>query len=213
MKTILLFGDSNTWGFTPITAERYDAHTRWGGVCRDVLGSGYHVIEEGLGGRTTTFDDPVEGGETRNGLKYLIPCLDSHRPLDLVAIMLGTNNLKQRFALSASDIALSAGRLVDAVLMSGAGPNGHAPHMLLICPPPVAPLAGTPFELMFEGAEAKSRQLSAHYQQIAALKGINFFDAGSVVTSSRLDAIHLDADQQITLGGSVALVIRKILEG
>lgn len=213
MRDILLFGDSNTWGFDPATGGRYDIHTRWGGVCRDVLGSGYHVVEEGLNGRTTAYDDPTEEGETRNGLKYLLPCLDSHAPLDLVAIMLGTNNLKVRFSLPASDIAKSAGRLIDAVLMSGAGPQGRAPQILLICPPPIAPLAGTPFELMFEGAEQKSRQLAVHYQQIAALKGVHFLDAGSVVHSSPVDAIHLDADQQITLGGSVALVIRKILEG
>ncbi len=91
MKTIVCFGDSNTWGFAPISKARYDRDTRWPGVLRNALGGGYLVIEEGQNGRTTVWDDPIEAN--KNGATYLLPCLESHKPLDLLIIKLGTNDL------------------------------------------------------------------------------------------------------------------------
>ncbi len=104
MKTVLCYGDSNTWGSDPETGERFAPDVRWPGVLRRSLGEGYWVIEEGLGGRTTVRDDPIEGAH-KNGRAYLRACLESHKPIDLMTIMLGTNDLKARFAASASDIA------------------------------------------------------------------------------------------------------------
>ena len=99
MTRILCYGDSNTWGYDPASGERFAADIRWTGVLRKVLASDrFEVIEEGLNGRTTVWDDPIEG--QKNGRQYLIPCLESHRPLDLVVILLGTNDLKKRFSLS-----------------------------------------------------------------------------------------------------------------
>ncbi len=102
MKSILCYGDSNTWGTAtqPRPDGRYAPHERWPGVLRLALGDEWLVIEEGLGGRTTVNDDPVEGAE-RNGRMYLLPCLGSHKPLDVVDIMLGTNDLMARFNQSA----------------------------------------------------------------------------------------------------------------
>lgn len=100
MKNILCYGDSNTWGYDAETKNRFPPDVRWTGILKRTLGEGYHVIEEGLNGRTTVWDDPIEG--YKNGREYLIPCLESHRPLDLVIIMLGTNNLKKRFSLTFS---------------------------------------------------------------------------------------------------------------
>jgi lysophospholipase L1-like esterase len=91
MKTILCYGDSNTWGYAPGTGKRYLRHERWTGVLQQLLGSNAVVIEEGLNGRTTTLDDPTK--PFRNGKDYLIPCLDSHAPLDLVVLMLGTEHV------------------------------------------------------------------------------------------------------------------------
>ena len=108
MKTILCFGDSNTWGCKPITTpgvfERHPPEVRWPGVFREQLGPGYTVIEEGANGRTTVHNDPFEGAHL-NGRTYFSPCLETHMPLDLVIIMLGTNDLKPRFGLNAFDIA------------------------------------------------------------------------------------------------------------
>lgn len=208
MKTILLYGDSNTWGYEPLTGKRFPHDVRWPGVCRAALGTEYFVIEEGLGGRTTVWEDPIESH--RNGLTYLIPCLNTHKPLDLVAIMLGTNDLKQRFNVPASDIGAGAARLVETTLNSSCGPFDGPPKVLLICPPPVAPLSGTPFAEMFEGAEEKSRRLAGHYKAVAQMYGVGFLNAGEVVASSPLDAIHLEAAEHRKLGEAVAAQIREL---
>lgn len=81
MKSILCFGDSNTWGYNPRTKERYPRNERWTGMLRQELGDGYEIIEEGLNGRITVWEDPIE--EHKNGKEYLIPCLESHQPIDL----------------------------------------------------------------------------------------------------------------------------------
>lgn len=212
MKTILCFGDSNTWGARPLTSldniSRYGSDIRWGSVLRTTLRDGYWVVEEGLNGRTTVWPDPVEG-EYKSGKGYLPACLESHAPLDLVSIMLGTNDLKHRFGLSAWDIAASAGVLVQIVQSSSFGPNGTAPRVLLICPPPVAKL--TLFADMFAGATEKSQQIAHCYSAVAAEYHCDFLDAGQHIVSSNVDGIHLDPDQQQKLGHVVAEKVRAIL--
>lgn len=212
MKTILCFGDSNTWGCAPIASPaglvRYGPDVRWGSILRAALGDGYWVVEEGLNGRTTVWSDPVEG-EYKNGKSYLTACLESHAPIDLVAIMLGTNDLKHRFGLSAWDIAACAGVLVQIVQGSAFGPGGSAPHVLLICPPPVGRLTG--FAEMFAGAVEKSRQLAPFYRAVAAECGCDFLDAGEHIVSSDGDGIHFEPDQQQKLGRVTAEKVRAIL--
>lgn len=207
MKTILCYGDSNTWGYDPATGERFPRDVRWPGVLRQTLGEGYWVVEEGLGGRTTVWDDPIEG--YKNGKEYLIPCLETHRPLDLVTIMLGTNDLKKRFSLSAFDIAEGAGVLVRTVQKSEAGPAGGAPKVLLIAPPPIARL--TEFAEMFEGSEEKSRRFGEHYRRVAEECGCPFLDAGQVIVSSALDGIHFEAEEHRKLGEAVAARVKELL--
>jgi lysophospholipase L1-like esterase len=212
MKHILCYGDSNTWGCMPMTdlnhASRYDATTRWGSVLRMALGPDYWVVEEGLGGRTTVWDDPIL--LNRNGYTYLLPCLESHQPLDLVAFMLGTNDLKHRFGKSAYDIASGAEFLIDAILRGAAGPNGSAPQTLLICPPPTTTVIPPIFADMFEGAADKSRQLAPQYQKVAAENGVHFLNAGDFIESSPVDGIHFEADAQRRLGMAVAEKVRAI---
>jgi lysophospholipase L1-like esterase len=207
MKTILCYGDSNTWGYDPATQDRFPRDVRWTGVLRNELGDQYIVIEEGLNGRTTVWDDPIEG--YKNGKEYLIPCLESHRPLDLVVIMLGTNDLKMRFSVPTFDIANSAGVLVDIVRSSAAGPDGRPPRVLLIAPPPLARL--TDFADMFEGATPKALTFAKHYRRVAEEKDCYFLDAGAVIVSSNLDGIHFEADQHAKLGLAVAGHVRAAL--
>src|SRR5262249_19027184 len=164
MKTILCFGDSNTWGYDPVTGGRFPGEVRWPGVLRQALGSEYEVIEEGLPGRTTVFDDPLE--EYKRGKDYLLPCLRSHAPLDLVLILLGTNDLQTLYAASALDSALGCDALLTVVQRSEAGPGGVVPEALLIAPPPVKAVP-EPWDEAFAGAEQKSRRLAEHYQRIA----------------------------------------------
>ncbi len=206
-KTILCYGDSNTWGYNPATQGRYARHERWPGVLRTDLGEGYLVIEEGLNGRTTVWDDPIEG--YKNGKEYLIPCLETHMPIDLVVIMLGTNDLKMRFSVPACDIAAGAGVLVEVVARSQAGPDGRAPQVLLIAPPPVARLSD--FAEFFEGATAKSRGFARHFGLVAAELGCAFLDASEVIVSSDLDGIHLDLSEHRKLGEAVAGCVKRLL--
>ena len=162
MRTCLCYGDSLTWGTAtvPRPAGRYAPHERWPGVLRTALGDGWLVIEEGLPGRTTVSDDPVEGIE-KNGRTYLVPCLGSHKPLDTVVLMLGTNDLKARFNKSAWEIAAGVGKLVDIVKTTPeVGRGGRLPDILVVCPPPTRDhLPG--YAEMFAGAPPKSRKMAA----------------------------------------------------
>ena len=137
MKTILCYGDSNTWGCIPLTGahppRRYGPAQRWPGVLRRELGNGFWIVEEGLNGRTTVWDDPLE--PFRSGKELLVPCLLTHQPIDLVIVMLGTNDLKIRFGVGARDIAAGAGFLLDVVHASKCGPGESPPEALLLCPP------------------------------------------------------------------------------
>lgn len=213
MKNILCFGDSNTWGYDPATCDRFQRDIRWTGVLRKELGEGCNVIEEGLNGRTTVWDDPVEGiiDSHKNGKKYLIPCLESHKPLDLVVIMLGTNDLKKRFSLSALDIAESAGSLVDVVMKSDAGIKGTAPKVLLMAPPKLAKLSY--YAEMLEGAAEKALKFSEYYARVAQEHGCSFLDTSNVIVSSDIDGIHFEAGEHAKLGRAVSNAVREILEG
>jgi lysophospholipase L1-like esterase len=207
MKTILCYGDSNTWGCNPVTGERYSIADRWTGVLAHELGDEYHVVEEGLNGRTTVWDDPIEG--YKNGKEYLIPCLESHCPIDLVTILLGTNDLKMRFSVSAYDIATSAGVLVDIVQKSATGPNNDAPQVLLMSPPVVGTLGD--YGEMFQDAQTKSQKFGKYYRQVADEYHCHFLDAATIVVSSNLDGIHWEASEHRKLGRAVAARVREIL--
>jgi lysophospholipase L1-like esterase len=208
MKRILCYGDSNTWGWSPTTQERYNDQTRWTRVLASALGEEYEVIEEGLNGRTTVWDDPIEG-YGRDGFNYLLPCLETHRPLDLVTIMLGTNDLKKRFSLTASDIALGAGVLVKAVQQSTAGREAKAPPVLLMAPPPVGRL--TEFAEEFEDATEKSKKLGDRYRQVAQELGCAFLDTSTVIVSSDVDGIHFEPEEHAKLGHALAGIIPELL--
>ncbi len=215
MKSILCYGDSNTWGAIPKRQEvedtrRYSAAERWPGVLRDRLGAGFVVAEEGLNGRTTALDDPYEGAH-KNGLFYLLPCLETHQPIDLVVVMLGTNDLKHRFGLSAYDIACGAAALLDLILSRPCGRQAEPPRALLICPAPLARLDR--LADMFANAGPKSQDLQTHYREAAERRGVFFLNAGDHIHSSDIDGIHLDADQHVLLGEAVAVKIKEIFAG
>ena len=208
MKSVLCFGDSNTHGIDPTGAGRFDRSIRWTALLQGLLGTEWHVIEEGCGGRTTVWEDPIEG--SKNGAAYLVPCLNSHKPLDLVILLLGTNDLKQRFGLGPEDIARGAGVLVDLCLASRAGHGGRVPEILLVAPPPLASLSGTPFERMFAGAEEKSRLLGAHYEAVSREKGCRFLDLSGVVRSSPIDGIHWESAEHAALANKLAPLIQSL---
>jgi lysophospholipase L1-like esterase len=208
MFEVLCFGDSNTWGADPATSERFSRDERWPGVLQQALGTEYHVIEEGLGGRTTVWEDPIEGHKC--GKEYLIPCLATHQPLDLVIIMLGTNDLKKRFSAAAGDIAAGAGILVDIINKSGSGRNLKAPKVLLLVPPPLGKL--TDLKEMFEGGQEKSLKFSKHFKAVAEMYVCELFDSSTVIKSSDIDGIHLEKNAHQKLGKAVAKQVKRILK-
>ncbi|MCB1497223.1 MAG: SGNH/GDSL hydrolase family protein [Bauldia sp.] len=206
-KTVLCYGDSNTWGAATVSRpdDRYAPDERWPGIVREALGADWLVIEEGLNGRTTISDDPVEGAE-KNGRTYLGPCLQSHRPLDVVVIMLGTNDLKARFDKSPQEIADGIGVLVDMVKAAGAGHSGGTPRIIVVSPAPTREEFPMHAE-MFVGAEPKSKKLAGFYRALAEDRGVEFFDAGSVIESSFHDGFHLDPEAHSALGIAIAAEI------
>ena len=162
-----------------------------------------------MNGRTTVWDDPIEG--YKNGREYLIPCLESDRPIDLVVMMLGTNDLKKRFSLSAFDIAAGAGVLVQIIRSSQAGPDATAPRTLLIVPPPLGKL--TEFAEMFEDAQDKSKRVSLHYRRVAEQLGVELLDTSELIVSSDTDGIHLQLGEHEKLGKAVADLVSTMLTG
>jgi lysophospholipase L1-like esterase len=211
-RTILCYGDSNTHGTAPMTSledrRRLGRLERWPGVLAAELGDGWHVIEEGLPGRTTVHPDPVEG-EWKNGLAVLPAILDSHFPIDLVVLMLGTNDLKPRFQVPPVQIATSVERLLRVIRYSEAGPGNSAPRSLLIAPAPVVE-EGSLAEV-FAGGPARS-QLAAPYAEAARRHGAAFLDAGGIWTVSPVDGVHFDAAEHAKLGRAVAAVVRDLVQ-
>lgn len=210
-RVILTYGDSNTHGTAPMeTLEdtgRFGPGERWPGVLAAELGAGWRVVEEGLPGRTTVLPDPIEGVH-KNGLAVLPAILESHLPVDLVVLMLGTNDLKWRFQVPAIEIGESVSALVRALHHSVAGSGGKPPAVLLVAPPPVLE-AGCLADI-FAGAAEKSRRLAEVYGGIARRHGIAMLDAGTVIRSSPVDGVHFEAAEHAKLGRAVAAKVREL---
>ena len=217
-RRVLCFGDSNTWGFVPVAtppSSRFPREQRWPHIMAEALGPDVTVIEEALNGRTTDLADPAQpliGGAGLDGSAYLPACLASHLPLDAVAIMLGTNDLKTQFARPAARIAQGARKLlaIARTLDGGVGTTYPNPPLLLICPPPLGTLSPA-FVEMFGGGEAKSRELPPLYAAAAQAAGAAFLDAGTVIATDGEDGVHLSAGMQRRLGLAVAERLRALL--
>ena len=209
MFTIVCYGDSNTHGAHPVTGGRWPRDVRWPGVLAADVADLAHVVEEGLNGRTSRWDDPFMDG--RNGQPYLLPCLRSHAPVDLVVIMLGTNDLKTIFGRHPHEIALGAGTLADLALDSGTGPDGAAPGVLLVSPPRLGELTDRSELWGFGEARLKSEALSRLYRNVAELKGVAYLDAAALVGADPADGVHLSADAHAALGHAIGVEARRLL--
>ncbi len=208
-KTILCYGDSNTYGYNPANGLRYPENIRWPGRLKALLGAGYTVIEEGCNGRTTVFADPDESWKC--GRDYLRACLNSHKPVDLVVMMLGTNDLKKKFHAFAAEIAAGAETLVRIIREFTSVKQGFAADILLVAPPVIGEgITTSPFRESFEaGAVGRSRELAAKYAAVAEQNGCLFLDAAQIVQPSRIDSLHLDPDAHAALAEAVAGKIQK----
>jgi lysophospholipase L1-like esterase len=202
MATILVFGDSNSHGTLPLTElgvfDRYPRGQRWPDVMAEALGPAHAVIAEGLPGRTTVHDDPIDGG-VRSGLAVLPAILHSHRPIDLLVILLGTNDLKPRFGVTAFEIARAVERLGQ--MARAEGPAVVA-DLMLVAPVPVREtgvLAET-----FAGAESRQVGLAGHLKAAAGRLGAGFVEAGLTVAVSPIDGVHWEADAHRAFGAVMA---------
>ncbi|MBQ9333845.1 MAG: SGNH/GDSL hydrolase family protein [Lachnospiraceae bacterium] len=210
MKTVLCYGDSNTYGYIPETGMRYPRNIRYPGVLQELLGSEYAVIEEGCNGRTTIYGDSNE--EWKTGLDYLKPCLNSHKPIDVVVMMLGSNDLKTFFDLTAEKIAYGAGVLVDVIQSFMPEKQGYVPKILLISPPEIGPdIKSSPFYGEFdERSIEESKRFPELFRALAEEKGCLFLNAAEYISPSTFDSLHLTPESHRILAEKVAKVIKTI---
>ena len=217
-KHIVCLGDSNTHGYcadpkdTADGGIRFNENERWTRRLQALLGEDYRVTEEGLSGRTTCFNDPIHEG--LNALHYITPCLKSHEFVDLLIIMLGTNDTKERFASSAACIAIGMGRLVKKALATECwGPN--KPNVLVIAPPHIG--EGMPKSkvgpTMGAGCVEKSRELAYYYKQQCDLIGCHFLDAQELGCEfNNIDCMHLTRKGHETMANALAELIPHLVK-
>lgn len=216
-KHILCLGDSNTHGYCADPADcadggiRYNESERWTALLGKKLGENYLVIEEGLSGRTTAFSDPLYEG--LSAVDYIGPCLKSHEDIDLLIIMLGTNDSKDRFSVSAPCIALGMSRLVKKAMATDCW-GSKSPNILVIAPPPIgegmltSPVAGT----MGTGCVEKSRALAKEYEAVCRLLNVHFLDAGTLnCPFNQIDYMHLTKKGHFVLAEALSALVPSLI--
>ena len=216
-KHIVCLGDSNTHGYCADPADcadggiRFNESERWTRLLQEKLGDDYLVIEEGLSGRTTCFDDPIHEG--LNALDYIYPCLKSHEFVDLLIIMLGTNDTKDRFASSAACIGIGMSRLVKKAQATECW-GDKKPNILVVAPPPIGEgmLTSAVADTMGTGCVEKSRQLAHYYEEQCKLIGAHFLDAGKLGCEfNKVDFMHLTKKDHSTLASALAALVPELV--
>jgi lysophospholipase L1-like esterase len=219
-KHVMVFGDSNAWGWMPTPniapTTRYPENMRWPNVMAEQLGQEFEVINESLSGRTAASPDPTVSvnGAGRNGLEYLPVAIASHMPLDLVVIMLGTNDTKPFLKRGTLDIGLDIMRLVSEVQKdTGIATTYRPAKVLVVVPPPLGKIADVKFwkDEFPEASVKESEELASVVCPLAAAIKVPCFDAGSVVTITSVDGVHMTPEDHRKLGTAIAAEVRKIL--
>jgi len=211
MQHVLVYGDSLSWGIVPSTRKRFAFDERWPGVMEHQLGAAgrsVRVIEDCLNGRRTVWDDPFKPG--RKGLDGLAQRIEIHSPLALVILALGTNDFQSMHPHNAWHASQGIAALVTAIRQAPIEPGMPVPPILIVVPPPIETPKG-PIASKFDGGAAKCLGLAAAYREVASATDCHYFDAATVTTSSRVDGIHLDADQHRALGRALAPVVAGIV--
>lgn len=203
VKRVMCFGDSNTWGYTPLTGARYPEDVRYTGVLQHRLGAGYRVIEEGLNGRTTAFPDLLR--KNRAGIEHMEPILLSQLPLDYLIFMLGTNDTKVRYNAAPEEIGMGMENLIVEANNIFRG-KGSDCAIILTAPVPMQLADGDDISLSAKSAE-KSRQLAPVYREIAKLHGCHFLDLAEVTDKVGEDGVHLSPEAHRAIGVALADLI------
>jgi lysophospholipase L1-like esterase len=210
MKTVLCYGDSLTWGYDPVSGSRHVMADRWPSSLVAALGGRAETVCEGLNGRTTAFDDHLADCD-RNGARVLPTVLHSHAPVDLVILMLGTNDMKPFVAGRAVGAVQGMRRLIDLVQSHVWPCEMPSPGILVVAPPPLCETDDPDFAASFSGGVTQSAMLAPLYDELAEQTGCGFFDAGSVVRTSPVDGVHLDAESMAALGRALAPTVKELL--
>lgn len=211
MKHILVYSDSLSWGIIPASRKRLLFEQRWPGVMEIALyaaGQKVRVIEDCLNGRRTVWDDPFKPG--RNGLTGLAQRIEIHSPLDLVILMLGTNDFQSMHEHNAWHSSQGILALVSAIRCAAIEPGMPIPPILVVAPPAIQTPKG-PIAPKFQGGEHKCVGLALAYRQVCEEVNCHFFDAGSVISSSKVDGVHLDPEQHLILGKAVAEISSSLI--
>ena len=218
IKNILCFGDSNTWGFVPgafdpktLHLKRYSILERWPGLLREMLGADYHIIEEGLNGRTTNVEYPDLSG--RSGTSYILPCLYSHSPLDLVILNIGINDIKAIFDRTMMEISEGMAELIDLIKSTSYGPDMQGPPQILLLSPSALTHEGyvdQNNESSFKGGMEKSLSFNEYYKKIALEKSCHYVNLQSVVNYSEIDGLHYDKRGHAVIASVIGSKINEI---
>ncbi len=224
---VMCYGDSNTWGWIPVEngfpSTRYGSDVRWTGVLQKDLGNKFKVIEEGLNGRTAGVDDYANGLDISitadlnlNGRPTLLPVLKTQMPVDVLVIMLGTNDVKPYLKQTPEKISESIKILVNMAKKCNANKETEwlaykAPKILVVSPAPVKKGVSEGMNEMFKGGDITSKQLASLYAKVAQEEGVDFFDASSIITvADGIDGVHLSAESHNKLGKALAQKIKEM---
>lgn len=207
---IVCFGDSNTWGYNPRTRERFPEEVRWTGILQQELGDRYRVIEEGQNSRTIALEDPCEG--EKNGMAHIVPCMESQKPFDLLILMLGTNDMKQKFNLAPLDIYKAMQLMLEKAISFARYHMPAMPRILLVAPPLVgenirASRLGASYG--YERAIQVSRELGGLYRELAQQYGCDFLDAAAFVQVGGTDSIHLEEEGHRRFAAEILAYVRQ----
>lgn len=211
MINILCYGDSNTFGYVPATmGDRYDKSIRWTGILGKLLGEDYNIIEEACNGRTTIYNYPTESW--KNGLPYIKPCLHSHKPIDLITVMLGTNDLKKFFGVNKDNIGVGITKTIEEIKDYFATKKLPLPKIILMAPPVLGDnLENSPLGEEYELSSIEvSKHFSKEYEKIAKEYNCIFLDAGLYTKPSFEDSIHITVDSHKRLADELYKVIKDI---
>ena len=210
IKSVLCFGDSNTYGVNPDTEERFNRDERWTGILSSLLGPKYYVIEEGYNGRTTCFSG--DSDPNRSGYKALDIILKSHVPLDLIIIMLGTNDFKAQYSMTAKVSANAIKKLIEKIRKYAISENKKVPEILIVSPIMMGDdIENSRFWECGNKERIELQKVPAGYHQVACMMNCHFFDASSVATAGS-DMLHMTRESHKALAESFAEIVKEILD-
>ena len=199
---IVCYGDSNTWGYiSGSNHERLTKSKRWTGILQELLGDEYEIIEEGLNSRTLISEDLRPGKEGKNGSTYLIPCLDTHDPIDSFILMLGTNELKATYNKTALEIGEILEKYFIKVITNRKSQFLDKFPKLIIVAPPIVNEKTEYCKNKYEGAYLKSLELNNIYKKLSEKYNCKFVNNDNLSTG--IDGAHLNEESHFKLAQKI----------